>query len=247
MIRKNTNEFLLISGFIFDKKNDDIPPITPIGGPKLLGKYSTPLLLLCWREHVKNTVKIFDPVIDVFLPLAPPKHELNCKFNYADFGYLSSTGVFKDRVKDQFPDAKSFIPEAWLFSTFLRGVKDRTIDCDKLPIIKTNPRTHFNEAMEKYKEIKEKTGSPPPEKYTPKTKDKPKTNREKVFKNSIIPGYVTALSMAFNFTQEESDTKKKRDLPNIDKEDLSKTFEYYLKKDLVSRVQFKWTKSNNIT
>lgn len=242
MNRKNTNDFLLISGFGFDKNKDDIPSITPIGGPKLVGKYSTPLLLLCWREHVENIVKIFDPVIDVFLPLAPPKDELNCKFNNADFGYLSSTGVFKERVRDRYPDAKSFVPESWLFSTFLEGVKNGTIDCDKLPIMKKNLQTHFNEAMERYKEIKEKTGSPPPEKYTPKTKDKPRTKREKVFKNSIIPGYVTALSMAFNFTQEEDDKKKKRDLPDIDKKDLSKTFEYYLQKDLVSKVQFKLDK-----
>ena len=48
--------------------------------------------------------------------------------------------------------------------------------------------------------------------------------------------------MVFNFTQEESETKKKHDLPNIDKKDLSKTFEYYLEKDLVSQVQFKLDK-----
>ena len=49
-------------------------------------------------------------------------------------------------------------------------------------------------------------------------------------KNSLVPAYVTALSMVFNFTQEESEAKKKHVLPKINKKDLNKTFEYYLEK-----------------
>ena len=80
-IRENAND--LSSGFEFDKK-DDIPSITPPGGVKLKGRYSTPLLLLCWREHVEQMVKIFDPEINVLINLAPPKEELNNKHCWLD-------------------------------------------------------------------------------------------------------------------------------------------------------------------
>ena len=203
-------------------------------------------MLLCWREHVERIVNIFEPAIDVFLPLAPPKMELGCGNNNANFGYFSSTGVFKETMKDRFPNAKSFVRKEWLFSTFLEGIKDGSIDCDNLPLMKTHLQKTFNNAMERYKEITQKTGPPPPEKYTPKTKNKskpkPNNNKAKGLKNSLVPAYVTALSSVFNFTQDKNVGKKKLDLPQIDKTDLTKTFQYYLEKDLVSRVQFKLDK-----
>ena len=134
----------LSSGFEFDKKKDDIPSITPLDGVKLTGRYSTPLLLLCWQEYVEQMVRIFNPEINVLIHLASPKEELNNGNNNANFGYSLSTGVFRDTVKDRLHDAKSFVPETWLFSTFLKGVKSGAIDCDKLPIVKNNLQKPYN-------------------------------------------------------------------------------------------------------
>ena len=61
---------------------------------------------------------------------------------------------------------------------------------------------------------KQKVGSPLPENFTPKQKAQRKNSKSK---NSVIPSYVLALSVAFNFTEEGNETKKKLTCPKSTK------------------------------
>ena len=73
MIKKSTNNFPSRVDLPLTTRKMTYYQPTPSGGVRLLGRYSTPLLLLCWREHFEKNVNIFKPKLDIFLELAPQK------------------------------------------------------------------------------------------------------------------------------------------------------------------------------
>lgn len=218
-------------------------PVISLGSVKLRGKYSTPILLYCWRQFMENEINIYEPKIDVLRPLACPLEQMNCNRNKVDMGYIGGEeGVFRDSMTTNYPDAASFVPQEWLFSTFLRDVVTGDIDCDTLPIIKNNVKKPYDEAIKLAKETAKKLTradgkrTPSPRKTT--TKKRNLETKEK----SIIPPYVNNLATAFNFTTTGTAKQTKKDLPPVTKEQLSETFKYYLDLDAVQKVIFRCDK-----
>ena len=224
------------SGYDFHKQKNNIPIIAPKGAGKLQGRYSTPTLLLCWMEYIQQSVHIFEPEFEVLKKLLPPPNNFNAGRRSVEGGYAGSDGVFKERVQEHFPDAKSFVPTEWLFSAFVRDVLDGDIDCDTFDVMKTNLTEHYDEVKKTYAKLV-KRGSPPSD-FTPKKKPKSGNTGSAAKKKSIIPLYVRTLPIAFNFTNEVNVQKTKKVLPPLTKKDLCESFQHYLEKDLVKKVIF---------
>ena len=237
--RKCTNDRILYSGFEFSDDSDT--PVISTGSVKLQGRYSTPVLLLCWREYIEKTINVYDPEIRVLQKLAPPTAEMNAARKTTSAGYKGTDGVLKEEVRDKFPDAKSFVPQEWLFSTFVEKVKSGEIDCDDLPIIQKYISPHFHREIRNYRQAQKELGNKAstPVKYKPKKKNPPSTvGKTTTTQKTIIPSYINALSAAFDFTEKGIETRKNKKIPDLSNEDFSETFNFCLQNGWIKKVQF---------
>ena len=191
--------------------------------------------MLCWMEYIQESVNIFEPGFNVLHNLLPPPDNFNNRRKKTEIGYIGASGTLKEKCRKDYPDAQSFVPKDWLFSTFLENVLDGSIDCDKFKVMKKNVGEHYKEVKNTFERVKSWCG-PIEINFSPPKKHKDVKHCQKKAKKSLIPLYVRGLSVAFNFTEKGTVQKSKKGMPKITKEDLCQTFQYYLEKDLVKNV-----------
>ena len=204
-----------------------IPRYGELPDAKLVGRYSTPLLFNLWCEWIKQTLKTTMTEVDVLLPIAFGKKDLNKGKKMAETGFRSNGTVSKD-LHNTLDRLSVMVPKEWMFSYFERRVSRNQINCDDLEVFKA----HMAKPMEFVAQCLGKTPATKSATTTPASKrSKSSTSEMNSFAMSIRKTFV------FGNNDDDEDTKEEEALV-IAADTLSEAFKEYYKAGVIKKVFF---------
>ena len=193
---------------------------------KLVGRYSTPLLLRLWSLWIKQNMKTTKAEIKVLQPISFAVDELN-RGNRTPTTGFHVNGTLTENLENTVTGLSAMVPKEWTFSYFARQVKRNKINCDEIELFKK----HMESATNFVDDCMEETEDGKPSSATPGSK-KPRSTPSK------IKPFATSVTKTFVFEKKHNENITELDKLETSHVVLGKVLERYIQAGVIKRVQF---------